>query len=53
MLITRGDSPDIAMVGMLARRLADNTEPAAVNVDLTIYDTLTTSTADDSVEVVA
>lgn len=41
-LIQRGDEPDMAMLGMLARRLADGTEPAAVNVDLSVYDTFTT-----------
>lgn len=41
-LIQRGDAPDMAMVGMLARRLADGTEPEATNVDLSVYDTFTT-----------
>ena len=41
-LIVRGDHPDMAMLGMLARRLADGTEPAAANVDLSVYDTFTT-----------
>ena len=41
-LIVRGDAPDIATVGMLARRLANGTEPAAANVDLSVYDTFTT-----------
>jgi len=41
-LIQRGDEPDMAMLGMLARRLADGTEPPAANVDLSIYDTFTT-----------
>ncbi len=41
-LIARGDTPDMAMLGMLARRLADGTEPPAANVDLSIYDTFTT-----------
>ncbi|MGP9504393.1 IS21 family transposase, partial [Specibacter sp. AOP5-B1-6] len=41
-LIQRGDAPDMAMLGMLARRLANGTEPAAANVDLSIYDTFTT-----------
>ena len=48
-LLRRGDAPDIAMVGMLARRLADGTEPAAANLDLSVYDTfitLNTSTAE-------
>lgn len=41
-LISRGDDPDTGMLSMLARRLAHGSEPAAVDVDLTIYDTLTT-----------
>lgn len=41
-LIVRGDRPDMAMLGMLARRLADGTEPAGANVDLSVYDTFTT-----------
>lgn len=41
-LIVRGDRPDMAAVGMLARRLAHGTEPAAANVDLSVYDTFTT-----------
>ena len=41
-LIQRGDTPDMAALGMLARRLADGTEPAAANVDLSVYDTFTT-----------
>ncbi|WP_427016398.1 IS21 family transposase (plasmid) [Pseudarthrobacter sp. P1] len=41
-LIQRGDAPDMAMLGMLARRLADGTEPPAANVDLSVYDTFTT-----------
>ncbi|MFI8413687.1 IS21 family transposase [Paeniglutamicibacter gangotriensis] len=41
-LIQRGDEPDMAMLGMLARRLADGTEPPAANVDLSVYDTFTT-----------
>ncbi|OIH82792.1 hypothetical protein BLJ79_17710 [Arthrobacter sp. UCD-GKA] len=41
-LIQRGDAPDMAMLGMLVRRLADGTEPPAANVDLSIYDTFTT-----------
>ncbi|MDJ0358202.1 hypothetical protein [Paenarthrobacter sp. PH39-S1] len=41
-LLQRGDAPDMAMLGMLARRLADGTEPAAANVDLSVYDTFTT-----------
>ncbi len=41
-LIQRGDEPDMAMLGMLARRLADGTEPVAANVDLSVYDTFTT-----------
>ena len=41
-LIRRGDHPDMAALGMLARRLADGTEPAAANVDLSVYDTFTT-----------
>lgn len=40
-LIQRGDEPDMAMLGMLARRLADGTEPPATNVDLSVYDTFT------------
>ncbi|MCB5290792.1 hypothetical protein BJQ90_00209 [Arthrobacter sp. SO3] len=41
-LILRGDAPDMAALGMLARRLAHGTEPAAANVDLSVYDTFTT-----------
>ncbi len=41
-LIRRGDQPDMASLGMLARRLAHGTEPAAANVDLSVYDTFTT-----------
>lgn len=41
-LIRRGDTPDMAALGMLARRLAHGTEPAAANVDLSVYDTFTT-----------
>ena len=41
-LIRRGDQPDMAALGMLARRLAHGTEPAAANVDLSVYDTFTT-----------
>jgi len=41
-LIGRGDAPDMAALGMLARRLAHGTEPAAANVDLSVYDTFTT-----------
>jgi hypothetical protein len=41
-LIRRGDQPDMAGLGMLARRLAHGTEPAAANVDLSVYDTFTT-----------
>lgn len=42
-LIRRGDHPDMAALGMLARRLAGGIKPAAENVDLTVYDTLITS----------
>ena len=38
----RWDRPDMAAVGMLARRLAHGTEPVAANVDLSVYDTFTT-----------
>lgn len=41
-LIERGNAPDMAALGMLARRLAHGTEPAAANVDLSVYDTFTT-----------
>jgi len=41
-LIRRGDAPGMAALGMLARRLAHGTEPAAANVDLSVYDTFTT-----------
>lgn len=41
-LIRRGDQPDMAALGMLARRLAHGTEPAPANVDLSVYDTFTT-----------
>ena len=40
-LIQRGDAPEMAMLGMLARRLADGIEPSAANVDLSVYDTFT------------
>jgi hypothetical protein len=40
-LLSRGDTPDMAALGMLARRLAHGTEPAAANVDLSVYDTFT------------
>ena len=42
LLIQRGDAPDTAALGMLARRLADGTTPAAENVDLSVYDIFTT-----------
>lgn len=42
LLIQRGDSPDTAALGMLARRLADGITPAAENVDLSVYDIFTT-----------
>jgi len=41
-LIGRGDTPDTAALGMLARRLADGTAPAVENVDLHVYDIFTT-----------
>ncbi|MBB2891022.1 transposase [Flexivirga oryzae] len=41
-LIRAGDDPGTAAIGMLARRLATGTEPAASTVDLHVYDTLTT-----------
>jgi len=41
-LIQRGDTPDMAALGMLARRLADGTTPAVENVDLSVYDIFTT-----------
>jgi len=44
LLIQRGDAPDIAALGMLARRLADGTTPPAENVDLSVYDIFTTDT---------
>lgn len=43
-LIQRGQHPDMAALGMLARRLAQGTEPAPANVDLSVYDTSTTRT---------
>lgn len=43
-LIQRGQHPDMAALGMLARRLAQGTEPAPANVDLSVYDTFTTRT---------
>ena len=43
-LIQRGQHPDMAALGMLARRLAQGTEPAPANVDLSVYDTFTTGT---------
>ena len=42
LLIQRGDTPEIAALGMLARRLADGTSPAVENVDLSVYDIFTT-----------
>lgn len=42
LLIERGDTPDLAALGMLARRLADDTTPTAENVDLSVYDIFTT-----------
>ena len=41
-LIRRGDEPEVAALGMLARWLAHGTEPAAANVNLSVYDTFTT-----------
>ena len=41
-LIRRGDTQDMAALGMLARRLVHGTEPAAANVDLSVHDTFTT-----------
>lgn len=43
-IINRGDVPDMAALGMLARRLSDGTEPVTENVDLAVYDTLITAT---------
>ncbi|MFC5932049.1 IS21 family transposase [Cryobacterium melibiosiphilum] len=42
LLIQRGDTPEIAALGMLARRLAGGTSPAVENVDLSVYDVFTT-----------
>ncbi|MFC5932205.1 IS21 family transposase [Cryobacterium melibiosiphilum] len=42
LLIQRGDIPEIAALGMLARRLAGGTSPAVENVDLSVYDIFTT-----------
>ena len=42
LLIQRGDAPDTAALGVLGRRLADGTTPAAENVDLSVYDIFTT-----------
>ncbi|TFD82530.1 IS21 family transposase [Cryobacterium sp. Sr8] len=42
LLIQRGDAPDMAALGMLARRLADGTTPTVENVDLSVYDIFTT-----------
>jgi hypothetical protein len=45
-IIRRGDQPEPAAVGMLARRLATGAEPAGSTVNLTVYDGLArTSTA--------
>lgn len=41
-LIQRGDAPEMAAVGMLARRLAEGSTPAVENVDLSVYDIFTT-----------
>lgn len=39
-LIQRGDQPEPAALGMLARRLAQDAEPTAFTVNLSVYDTL-------------
>ena len=41
LLIQRGDTPESAALGMLARCLADGTSPAVENVDLSVYDLFT------------
>lgn len=41
-LIRRGDIPEIAAIGMLARRLADGSAPSVEDVDLSVYDIFTT-----------
>lgn len=41
-LIRRGDHPDIAAIGMLARRLGAGTEPTTGTVNLQVYDALAT-----------
>jgi hypothetical protein len=41
-LIGRGDTPDMAALGMLARRFADGTAPVIETVDLHVYDIFTT-----------
>jgi transposase len=41
-LIRQGDAPEVAAVGMLARRLAQGIEPPVENVDLSVYDIFTT-----------
>lgn len=39
-LITTGDDPSSAALGMLARRLAQGSEPTGTVVDLDVYDQL-------------
>jgi hypothetical protein len=48
-LLLPGNTPDMPMLGVLARRLANGTEPAAANVDLRechAFTTLNTSTGE-------
>src|SRR5699024_4978321 len=40
-LITTGDDPSTAALGMLARRMAQGSEPTAQIVNLAVYDQLT------------
>lgn len=49
-LITGGDDPASAGLGMLARRIAQGTEPAAAVVDLGVYDQLTGITNQNDIE---
>lgn len=47
-LIRRGDHPEMAAIGMLARRLASGTEPVTGTVNLRVYDGLAHTTTTDT-----
>lgn len=49
-LITIGDDPASAGLGMLARRIAQGAEPTAMVVDLGVYDQLTGITNQTDIE---